>query len=692
MRGKTMMIRFAYAVLHHKKIVLGCFIAALALAALLMPLVRIDYNLSDYLPADAPSTVALHEMDAHFDGNVPNARVMVPDYTLVEALALKPKMAAVDGVTAVLWLDDVIDLRSPLEMADPEVVASWYKDGNALFSVAIASGQSARAVAAIRTLIGDNGAITGPAASTAAVDDTMKDVSKILLYVIPLVLIILLLTTSSWFEPLLFILAIGVAILLNEGSNLIFGHISFVTRATSAILQLAVSMDYAVFLLHDFARHRHAGGDVREAMQKAMVRSSSAIAASALTTVFGFLALTLMRFRIGPDMGLVLAKGVLLSYFSVTVLLPVLTVYTTKIIDKTHHRSLLPNFGKFSKLVVRVCLPLAVIVLVLIPTSFLAQRSNTFIYGSSGMNSENSRIARDTARIEQAFGSQVEMVLLVPEGQPATEVQLEAQLLEIPKVTSLVSYNSLVGRLVPADFLDSATLANFRSGGYSRIILYAATNDEGAEAFAAVQAVRVAAAASYGTSYYLLGQSVVNLDLKDTIIGDNLRVQLAAILAIGLIVLLTFRSASVPLILLLTIEGATWINLGLPYFTGEKFNYIGYQIISSVQLGATVDYGILFTQHYLANRQLSGKLEAVRQTITETAASILAPASILTLAGVMLGLLSNNGLISQLGSILGRGAAISAAMVLLFLPALLIVLDRFIAKTTWPQILRRRKL
>jgi uncharacterized protein len=418
---KTMMNRFAHAVLHHKKIVLACFIAALALAALLMPLVGIDYNLSDYLPADAPSTRAIHEMEAHFDGSVPNARVLVPDCTLAEALALKQKLAAVDGVTAVLWLDDVIDLRSPLEMADPEVVASWYQDGSALFSVSIASGQAARAVAAIRGLIGDGGAITGTAASTAAVDDTMKDVSKILLYVIPLVLIILLLTTSSWFEPLLFLLVIGVAMLLNEGSNLIFGHISFVTRATSAILQLAVSMDYAVFLLHDFARHRHAGGDVREAMQKAMARSSSAIAASALTTVFGFLALTLMRFRIGPDMGLVLAKGVLLSYVSVTILLPVLTVYTAKIIDKTHHRSLLPNFGKFARVVVKVCLPLAIVVLALIPTGFLAQRSNTFIYGSSGMNSEDSRIGRDTTLVEQTFGSQVEMVLLVPEGRPSTE-------------------------------------------------------------------------------------------------------------------------------------------------------------------------------------------------------------------------------------------------------------------------------
>lgn len=677
------MKKFAHAVLYHKKTVLMIFIAAILASAVLMQMVKINYNLSDYLPEDSPSTQALQIMDENFTGAVPNARVAVPDCTLAGALLLKSQLSAVEGVSNVVWLDDVIDLRIPLEMADPAVVDDWFRDGWALFSVTVRSGYSAEAVAGMRSVIGEAGAITGAAASTAAVDETMQDVSKILIYVVPLVLIILLLTTSSWFEPLLFLIAIGVAILLNEGTNILFGSVSFVTRATSAILQLAVSMDYAVFLLHEFARRRHAGDDVRDAMQQAMVRSYSSIAASALTTVFGFLALALMRFKIGPDMGFVLAKGVVFSLISVTVLLPVMTLYSTKIMDRTHHRSLIPSFSGFGRLVVRICLPLAAVIVLVIPTSYLAQRSNSFIYGSSGMNSENSRIALDTAAIERVFGSQVELVLIVPDGQTADETALENDIRQIPLISSVLSYNSMVGHVVPSDFLDSDTLAYFRAGGYSRLILYAQTNEESPEAFAVVEAVRAIAERYYASSYYLLGASVVNLDLKNVITGDNTLVLLAAVLAIGLIVLLTFRSASVPLILLLTIEGATWINLGIPYFSGEHFNYIGYQIISSVQLGATVDYGILLTQHYLVNRQQSDKCEAMRKTLAATAASILTPASILVIAGVTLGLVSANGLISQLGSILGRGAAISAAMVLLFLPALLITLDGVIRRTSW---------
>lgn len=680
----------AVGILKHKRSILIISILLVALGAILMPMVGIKFNLSYYLPNSAPSTKALKIMESSFSDGIPNTKVAIPGVSIPEGLEYKEKLAAISGVSAVLWLDDVADLREPLEMQDQNTVEAWYKDGGALFLLTVDEGDAVTIVEDIREIAGSGAAMSGEAVNQAAAQaTTMGEISMIMLYVIPLVLIILLLSTSSWFEPVLFLITIGVAILINEGTNIFLGEISYVTRATSAILQLAVSIDYAVFLLHRFAGYRSEGMDVRESMQKAMVTASSAIAASAATTVFGFLALTLMRFKIGPDMGFVLAKGVLISYISVMVLLPVLTIYTTKIMDKTHHRPFLPSFKGFGKLAVRICIPLAVVIVLAIVPSFLAQQENAFLYGSSGMHSEGSRVREEAEWIESTFGEAQQMVLLIPEGDMVSEEALTKELGMIGNVTSVISYTNTAGKEIPVEFPDQDQISQFYSNGYSRIILNAAVPDEGEEAFDVTQAVRNTAKKYYEDGYYLVGQNVINYDLKETITGDYLPVMLASVIAIGLVLVLTFRSLSIPLILLLTIEGAVWINLGLPYFMGDSLNYIGYQIINAVQLGATVDYGILFVQRYLDYRKTADKKEAARLAVAGTAASILTPAGILTIAGLMLGFISTNGIISQLGTILGRGAAISAAMVLLFLPALLILFDGIIQKTTIKSFHRR---
>ncbi len=576
-----------------------------------------------------------------------------------------------------------MDIYEPLEMADQQIVESWYREGGALFVLSVNTENSVAAINKIRDISGENSMLSGEAVNQATVQSTtMDEISMIMLYVLPLVLLILFFATSYWFEPVLFLITIGAAILINEGTNIFLSDISYVTRATSAVLQLAVSIDYAVFLLHSFARFRHKGDDIKEAMKKAMINSSSAIAASAATTVFGFLALTLMKFKIGPDMGFVLAKGVLISYISVMVLLPALVMYTAKWMDKTHHRSFMPSFKGLGRVAARICIPLAAVIFLIGVPSYLAQKNNEFMYGSSGMHSENSEVRKEAEAINNIFGEAQQMVLLVPEGKPASENELAKALIQVPKVTSVISYSNMVGVQIPAEFLQDAQLSQLRSGGYSRLILYASTSDEGEEAFAVVEAVRKIAGEYYGDVYHLIGQSVINYDLKDTITKDYFPVTIASIIAIGLVLLITFRSVSIPLILLLTIEGAIWINLGLPYFTGDSLNYIGYQIVSAVQLGATIDYGILFVQRYMEHRKELEKREAARLAVSDTAASILAPAGILAIAGMILGLISSNGIISQLGTILGRGAAISAAMVLLFLPALLILFDGTIMKTT----------
>lgn len=682
----------ASKILLHKRSILIIGIILAVLGAILMLMVDVKFSLSAYLPGNAPSTEALEIIKNSFPDGIPNTKVAIPDVSIPEGLDYKEKLAAIPGVSKVLWLDDVADIKKPLEIQDKETVEAWYKDGKALFLLSVDEDNAVAIVDEIREIAGRDAALSGEAVNQAAAQaTTMGEISMILLYVVPLALIILLISTSSWFEPVLFLITIGIAIVINEGTNIFLGEISYVTRATSALLQFAVSIDYAVFLLHRFAEYRSEGMDVKESMQKAMVKASSAIAASAATTVFGFLALTLMRFKIGPDMGFVLAKGVLLSYISVMVLLPVLTLYTTKIMDKTQHRPLLPSFRGFGKFAVRICIPLVIIIVLVIVPSFLAQQRNEFLYGSSGMHSEGSQVREEAELIENVFGKAQQMMLLVPDGDMAKEDALTEELSTIRNITSVISYANTAGKEIPVEFPDRDQISQFYSNGYSRMILYAAVPDEGEEAFAVVQDIRDTVQKYYEDGFYLLGQNVINYDLKETITGDYIPVMLASVLAIGMVLVLTFRSVSVPLILLLTIEGAVWINLGLPYFMGDSLNYIGYQIISAVQLGATVDYGILFAQRYLEFRKTYDKKDAARMAVSETAASILTPAGILTVAGLTLGFVSTNGIISQLGTILGRGAAISAAMVLLFLPALLIIFDGVIQKTTLSSFHRLRK-
>lgn len=573
-------------ILKHKKTIL--FISAIVaiLCGVLLTQVKVNYNLSDYLPEDAQSTVAFEAMKNSFTEEIPNVNVYIPNVSIPEALEYKDLLAGAGGVERVLWLDDVVDIYEPLEMADQQIVESWYKEGGALFVLSVNTENSVAAINKIRDISGENSMLSGEAVNQATVQSTtMDEISMIMLYVLPLVLLILFFATSSWFEPILFLITIGAAILINEGTNIFLSDISYVTRATSAVLQLAVSIDYAVFLLHSFARFRHKGDDIKEAMKKAMINSSSAIAASAATTVFGFLALTLMKFKIGPDMGFVLAKGVLISYISVMVLLPALVMYTAKWMDKTHHRSFMPSFKGLGRVAARICIPLAAVIFLIGVPSYLAQKNNEFMYGSSGMHSENSEVRKEAEAINNIFGEAQQMVLLVPEGKPVNENALAKALTQIPKVTSVISYSNMVGVQIPAEFLQDVQLSQLRSGGYSRLILYVSTSDEGEEAFAVVEAVRKITGEYYGDVYHLIGQSVINYDLKETITKDYLPVTMASIIAIGLVLLITLRSVSIPLILLLTIEGAIWINLGLPYFTGDSLNYIGYQIIGDVPIG-----------------------------------------------------------------------------------------------------------
>lgn len=673
------MKQFSEGAVRHRKLImiLALLLCAASLFAMLQ--VEVSYDMSEYLPPDAPTRKALDLLASP----MPNLQLYLPGVSPEDSLHEKEALEGIRGVLDVIWLDDSIDLRGiPFEVIDPETAAPFYSDGP-LFQLTLDEKTLSGTVKLIREHYPD-ALLKGTAADSAEqINGTMPQVASIMLYVLPLCLLILILATRHWVEPILFLITIGAAILLNEGSNIIFGRISYITRACAALLQLAVSIDYAVFLLHRFNELRDEGMPPAEAMKLAMRKASSAIAASALTTVFGFLALILMDFSLGKDMGLVLAKGVLLSYLSVMVLLPAVAVAGVKWIDRTLHRSFMPSFKRSSRLVLRFAAPLAVVVILVLPLAFIAQRQNVFLYGSGGMHSPDSPVRLEQNRIEARFGSGRMMLLMVPSGDRAREAALGKALKEVPEVRSVMSYADTVSPYIPPEVLDETASGAFYQPGYARFILNVNTPDEGKEAFRIADRLKETAEALYPGKTHLLGESTVNQDLMKTITGDSLKVLLAGLLSIGLVLLVTFRSFSIPLILLLVIQGSIWLNMGLPYFQGSHLNYIGYLIVSSVQLGATVDYGILLSQRYLEGRRNMPPREAASWALSVSAGSILPPAMILTLAGSILGMMVNkNGIISEMGIIIGRGAAISCGMVLLVLPQILVWCDGLIRRTT----------
>lgn len=670
------MRKFYGWVVNHTKFIMCLYAAAFVICAICHNFVSVDYDMNDYLPEDSASTVALDLMEEEFDGGVPNARVMVKNVSIPEALEYKSQIEQVDGVTDVTWLDDSVSVDEPLETMDSDVVETYYKDGNALFSVTIEEEKRVEAVNDIRKIIGEDNAMTGSAVSTAAATtSTVNEISRIAFIGVVFVIIVLLFTTESWFEPVIVMAGLGVAIVINAGSNLIFGEISFVTNAAGNILQLAVSLDYSVFLIHRFTECRKEKADIKEAMVDALTMSTSSILSSGLTTVIGFLALCFMRFRIGPDLGLALAKGVALSLITVFTLMPCFILITYKWLDKLQHRPFVPSMEGFGKIVHKITVPLSIIFVILIVPAYLASNANSFYYGASKIFNEKTKTGADTAEIQEVFGKSDTYVLMVPKGDKATQKQLSDALHEVPQVSDIISYVDTVGMEIPESYLDEETLSKLNSDKYTRMVLSVDAEYEGDETVALVETIRQIAQNYYPDQWYLAGEGVSTYDLMDTVTQDMTKVNLIAIGAVFVVLLLTLKSVVLPVILVISIETAIWLNLSIPYFSGQRIFYIAYLIISSIQLGATVDYAILMTERYKEYRMTEHKKDAVTKTLSAVTVSILTSGSVLTVIGFLLGIISTHGLLSQLGYFLGKGTLCSLVIVLFVLPGLLYVFD-----------------
>lgn len=674
--------------LNHRRVVIVIAALLFIVSVLCIPSVKINYQFSDYLPESSESTVSLRVMEEAFNSPTPNSNIMVEGLSLTQASELATHMETIEGVEEVMWLGTTCDISQPLETYDPDVVSAYKKGDSYLYQVALDTSVATQSMDLIREVANEVGAtdvsMSGEAINSAVAQGSSDfEIQLILVMAVIVILGLLLITSEAWFEPVLFLSVIGISIVYNLGTNIIFGEISFITQMCAAVLQLAVSMDYGIVMLHAFRGFKAQGLTSYDAAVAAMHKAAAVIASSAATTFFGFLSLCVMAFLIGADMGVVLAKGIVFSFLCVLFLLPILVLSSEKLLKKTAHKKFLPSFDKFAVWCMRIAVPFTVIIALITVPAYLGQKQPNFVYGASGFVEPGTELYEETNAINDTFGAQEQWVMLVPEGDWGRELQMVKRIEDLEGVSAVTSYVTAVSANIPTDMVPSEDLSQLVSGGYSRIVVSTSVEGESEEAFSLVQALRDIGDEFYPEENYLVGSAVTSYDMSLIVNDDSLRIFIASVVAIGLVLLLMLRSLSIPLMLLLTIEISIWINLAIPYFTGESIQYIGYLIISAIMLGATVDYTIILSRAYLDRRVEMEKRPAMLSAISYSAITILTSATILTVCGAFIGIISSNGVIAGLGTLIGRGAFIAALNTFLLLPILFMVLDKVVEKTTW---------
>ncbi len=520
------------------------------------------------------------------------------------------------------------------------------------------------------------------------------------LLVLPFILILLLLATTSVYEPVLFILIIGISVLLNMGSNIVFqllgilDGISFITNSMAMALQMAISMDYSIFLLHRYQQEKSFSPDKGVALKNAVRASVGPLLASCLTTVAGFVALSMMEFCIGLDIGLVFSKGIIISFLCVIFLMPAFIGMFDRLIERHRHRSFIPKTDKISRFCIKGWLPIIVAVCLLGGVGYTLQLNLKFNYGESAISSsEGTRTYEDSQTISDAFGTYNPFLVIIPIQNLRTDTLEDSdpekiivdKIKEIEYdgkkiVKSIMAYRAFA-KPGMADLLPEVLVANFDSadGKYTRIVCNVAVPTESAAAFYAYEQI-VNIIKPYTSDFYVTGSTVAAYDMKRIIEADYTFVNLLAIIAIAVIILVMFRSLLLPLLLLLTIEFGIFINMGIAALAGGEVAFLGYLVVSLIQLGATIDYAILYTKNYTDMRRQYGKKMALEKALAISFPSVLTSAAILSCAGFMVGLTSTVAAVKQIGLMLGRGALISGVLVVLFLPPLLLLFDHYIQK------------
>lgn len=694
--------------------------ALFVVSLLLIPSVTINYDSTTYLPKDSETKEALRIMEEEF-GLKGQAILLLENVTIEEAINQKENLSDIKYVSTIFWLDDFIEKDMldtiqnlipgdfPLQLDDAlgliPGLETFYQKKSALMQImfteddhSLKTGDAIKEIKKRLERAPYNFALGGPAVSAFYMREiTTSEVLKITLYVIPIVLLILFIFTNSWIEPLVFLLVVGISVLINMGTNVVFSSISFITNSTAALLQLAISMDYAIFLLHQYTKEREDGTEKLEAMKKAMSKSFLSISSSMLTTAAGFAALMFMRYKIGLDLSAVMIKGIVISLVATFTLLPVLILIFDKLLIKTKHRPFFPKLGILNKIILKMRYVVPAIALVVIGPAFIAQSNNHFVYGEQAMSTgEGSEGAQYLDLIEKKFGKQNMSAILVP-NKTEDDLKRQMELIDIledkltPYSPVIQSYLSIKATFDQYDFLPDDIVENFipdefitmlESENYSRIIVILALDSESPEAFAAMEIMETQTIGKFGNRAYVVGTTSAVKEIKDYVTSDYIIVEILSIVLVLVILIVSFRSLSLPVMLVFTIQLSVWINMSVPFLLNDPLIFIGFIIVSAIQLGATIDYGILLTQHYIDGRAALNKRAALKYALDNSGHSILTSGLILTAAGYTLSFFSGIEGIASMGHLIGRGAALSIVLVLVLMPQLLYRLDTVVLKTT----------
>ena len=682
-------MRLSKAVVKHRVLILIVALLLLVPSVLGMANTRINYDMLDYLPEDMDTVIGQNELLADF-GKGAFSLIVVEDMPAKDVAALRKRIEAVEHVDSVVWYDTVADLSVPMEIL-PEKIYNEFNNGNAtMLAVFFDSSTSADvtmdAIREIRAIAGRQCFVTGMSALVTDLKDLCEQEEPIYVALaVACACLAMMLLLDSWLAPLIFLASIGICIVINLGSNYFLGEISYITKALSAVLQLAVTMDYSIFLWNSYNEQRTHIEDKNEAMAKAIHETFVSVLGSSITTIAGFIALCFMSFTMGRDLGIVMAKGVLLGVIGCVTVLPSLILLFDRPLQRTRHKALIRNANGFARKITKAFpVFLAVFVALAIPAYMGYAKTNEEVYYDMGQClPQDIDYVIAHSKLADDFDIASTHMLLVDAKLPSRDVRnMKREMEDVDGVKYVLSLESVVGSRVPEEVLPDSVRSILKSDRWELMLInseYKVASDAVNDQIDSLNAILK----KYDPSGMLIGEAPCTKDMIETTGHDFQVVNLFSIIAIFVIILLVEKSLSLPVILIAVIELAIFINLGLPHYLGQSLPFIAPICISTIQLGATVDYAILMTTRYKAER-VSGKskYEAVSTALATSVPSIIVSGMGLFAATFGVAVYSNIDIVSSMCMLMARGALISVVCVILMLPAFLMLLDGVVRHTT----------
>ena len=682
-------MRFSKAVVRGRVAILILTVLLMIPAVFGMLETRINYDMLNYLPDDMDTVIGQNALLEDF-GKGAFSFIVVENMPEKDVAALQEKLESVEHVETVLWYNSLMDTSIPMQLL-PDKLYDAFNTGDAtmmavFFDTATSADETMDAIREIRSIAGKQCFVSGMSALVTDLKDLCEQEEPIYVAIaVVLACVAMMVFLDSWLIPFVFLASIGAAILLNLGSNWFMGEISYITKALSAVLQLAVTMDYSIFLWHSYNEQRAIYPDKCEAMAHAISATLTSVVGSSITTIAGFLALCFMSFTLGRDLGIVMAKGVLLGVLSCVTVLPSLILLLDKPLQKTRHRSILPKMDGLAKGVTKVFPVFLALFVVLAPVFYFAyDKTNDEVYYDMGQClPEDMEYVIANSKLSKEFDIASTHMLLVDASLPSKQVRsMISDMEQVDGVKYVLGLESVVGAGVPEEILPDSVRSILKSDKWELLLInseYKVASDEVNAQIDSLNAILK----KYDPTGMLIGEAPCMKDMIETTDHDFKVVNAVSILAIFLIILLVERSISLPFLLIAVIELAIFINLGLPHFLGQSLPFIAPICISTIQLGATVDYAILMTTRYKAER-LAGKEKrpAVITALSTSIPSIIVSGMGLFAATFGVAIYSDIDIISSMCMLMARGAIISMLCVILILPALLLLCDRLVCATT----------